>query len=80
MPLYYREKEKGFNLNGIERKSHAARTKITLIFFFFNEDDNFLTLKVFYPTGGKIVLDLIILTDKENSVTELKVRELVRCK
>lgn len=51
-------------------------------FFFFleNEDDNFLILKVFYPTEGKMVLDFIILTDKENSVTELKVRELFRCK
>lgn len=46
--------------------------------FFINE--NFLTLKVFYPTGGKMVLDFIILADKENSLTELKVRELFRCK
>lgn len=49
-------------------------------FFFLNEDDNFLTLKVFYPTEGKMVLDLIILTDKENSLTELKARELFRGK
>lgn len=54
--------------------------KYPCFFFFLNEDDNFLTLKVFYPSEGKMVLDLIILTDKENSLTELKVRELFRCK
>lgn len=37
-------------------------------FFFLNENDDFLTLKVFYASGGKMALDLINLTDKENSV------------